>query len=37
MLNKSATGLAHFMEENGTYKGRTIIAPKTKKTNTTRI
>lgn len=37
MLNKEGTGLAHYMTENGTYKGRTIIAPKTKKTNTTRV
>jgi hypothetical protein len=37
MLNKTATGLAHFMAEDGTYNGRTVIAPKTKKTNTTRV
>ena len=37
MLNKEATGLAHFMTEDGTYNGRTVIAPKTKKKNTTRI
>lgn len=37
MLNKQWNGLAHFMAEDGTYKGTTIIAPKTKKTNTTRI
>jgi hypothetical protein len=37
MLNKEATGLAHFMTEDGTYNGRTVIAPKTKKTNTTRV
>ena len=37
MLNKDATGLAHFMAEDGTYNGRTVIAPKTKKTNTTRV
>ena len=37
MLNKEGTGLAHYMDENGTYKGRTIVATKTKKSNTTRI
>lgn len=37
MLNKEATGLAHFMAEDGTYNGRVVIAPKNKKTNTTRI
>lgn len=37
MLNKEQTGLAHFMAEDGTYNGRIVIAPKVKKTNTTRI
>jgi len=37
MLNKDATGLAHFADENGMYNGRTVVAPKTKKTNTTRV
>lgn len=37
MLNKESTGLAHFMTEDGTYNGRTVIAKKTKKTNTTRV
>ena len=37
MLNKEGTGLAHFADENGMYKGRTVVAPKTKKTNTTRV
>jgi len=37
MLNKEWNGLAHFMTENGTYNGRTVISPKAKKTNTTRI
>jgi hypothetical protein len=37
MLNKDATGLAHFMAEDGTYKGRVVETPKVKKTNTTRI
>ena len=37
MLNKEATGLAHFADENGMYNGRVVEAPKTKKTNTTRV
>ncbi|MDP2090965.1 MAG: 50S ribosomal protein L32 [Candidatus Gracilibacteria bacterium] len=37
MLNKEGTGLAHFMEEDGTYNGRTVIKAKTKKANVTRI
>ena len=37
MLNKDATWLAHFMSEDGTYNGRTVIALKNKKTNTTRV
>lgn len=37
MLNKEGTGLAHFAAEDGTYNGRSVIAPKTKKSNTTRI
>lgn len=37
MLNKEGNGLAHFMAEDGTYNGRTVEAPKTKKTNTTRV
>ncbi len=37
MLNKEGTGLAHFMTEDGTYNGRTVIKAKIKKTNTTRI
>lgn len=37
MLNKDATGLAHFADENGMYNGRTVITKKVKKTNTTRI
>jgi len=36
-LNKEATGLAHFADENGMYKGRQVVAPKTKKVNKTRI
>ncbi|MDD2871955.1 MAG: 50S ribosomal protein L32 [Candidatus Gracilibacteria bacterium] len=37
MLNKDENGLAHFMAEDGTYNGRTVIKAKKKKTNTTRI
>jgi len=37
MLNKEATGLAHFADENWVYKGRVVNAPKVKKNNTTRI
>ena len=37
MLNKDGTWLAHFAAENGTYKGRVVNAPKTKKVTTTRI
>ncbi len=36
-LNSTKTGLAHFIDENGMYKGRQVIAPKTKKVNKTRI
>lgn len=37
MLNKEGTGLAHFMAEDGTYNGRTVIKAKIKKANVTRI
>ncbi len=37
MLNKDATGLAHFMAEDGTYNWRTVLKAKTKKNKTTRI
>ncbi len=37
MLNKEGTGLAHFVTEDGTYNGRTVIKAKTKKGNVTRI
>lgn len=37
MLNKDGSALAHFVSEDGTYNGRTVVAPKTKKTNTTRV
>jgi ribosomal protein L32 len=36
-LNATKTWLAHFVDENGMYKGRQVIAPKTKKQNKTRI
>ena len=36
-LNATRTGLAHFVDENGMYKGRQVIAPKTKKVNKTRV
>ncbi len=36
-LNKEATGLAYFADENGVYKGRQVITPKTKKVNKTRV
>lgn len=37
MLNKDATGLAHYVDENGMYNGEQIVAQKTKKSSTTRI
>jgi len=37
VLNKEATGLSHFVDENGMYKGKQVIAPKTKKVSKTRI
>jgi ribosomal protein L32 len=37
VLNKEATGLAHFADENGMYKGKQVIAQKTKKVSKTRI
>lgn len=36
-LNSEKTGLSHFVDENGMYKGRQVIAQKTKKKTTTRI
>ncbi len=36
-LNKEANWLAHFADENGMYKGRQVIAKKTKKVNKTRV
>jgi ribosomal protein L32 len=37
MLNAEKTGLSHFIYENGMYKGRQVIAKKTKKVSTTRV
>lgn len=37
MLNKEWTGLSHFIDENGMYKGKQMISKKTKKQTTTRI
>lgn len=37
MLNAEGTGLSHFVDENGMYKGRQVIAKKTKKVSTTRV
>ena len=37
MLNKEATGLSHFVDENGIYKGKQVISQKTKSQKTTRI
>lgn len=36
MLNKEWTGLAHMVDENWTYKGKTVVAKKSKG-KTTRI
>lgn len=30
MLNKEGTGLSHFVDENGTYKGKQVLINKTK-------
>lgn len=37
MLNAKETGLSHFVDENGIYKWRRVIAKKVKKANVTRI
>jgi len=37
MLNKEATWLSHFVDENGMYKGKQVIVQKTKKVSKTRI
>jgi ribosomal protein L32 len=36
-LNKEATGLSHFVAEDGTYKGRQVLRKKTKSKKVTRI
>ena len=36
-LNKDATGLSHFADENGMYKGEQVVAQKTKTKKTTRV
>jgi ribosomal protein L32 len=36
-LNKEATGLSHFIDQNGMYKGRQVLAQKTKVKKITRI
>ncbi len=36
-LNSEATGLAHFIDENGNYKWKNLIAKKVKKRNITRV
>lgn len=36
-LNAEGTGLSHFADENGVYKGRQIIAVKKSKQSVTRI
>jgi len=37
VLNSTKTGLSHFVDENGVYKGRQVITPKAKKVSKTRI
>ena len=37
MLNKEATGLSHYVDENGMYKGKQVISKKSKTQKTTRI
>lgn len=36
-LNAERTGLSHFADENGVYKGRQVVKAKKSKTNITRI
>lgn len=36
-LNKEGNGLAHFVAEDGTYKGRQVIKAKSKSKNVTRL
>jgi len=37
MLNKDENGLSHFIAEDGTYKGRQVLTPKTKSKKVTRV
>jgi ribosomal protein L32 len=37
MLNKEGNGLAHYVDDNGMYNGREVVAQKTKAKSTTRI
>jgi hypothetical protein len=37
MLNKTENGLSHFVAEDGTYKGRQVVAQKTKSKKVTRV
>jgi ribosomal protein L32 len=36
-LNATGTGLSHFIDENGMYKGKQVLAKKTKSKNVTRV
>lgn len=36
-LNAEGTGLAHFADENGVYKGRQVVAAKKSKAKVTRV
>ena len=36
-VNKDATGISHFADENGMYKGEQVVAQKSKSKKTTRV
>lgn len=36
-LNAEGTGLSHFADENGMYKGKQVVAKKTKSKKVTRV
>ena len=36
-LNKEATGIAHFADENGMYKWKQVVSKKTKSKKVTRV
>ncbi|MCH2189133.1 50S ribosomal protein L32 [Candidatus Gracilibacteria bacterium] len=36
-LNKEGNGLAHFADENGNYKGKNVVAKKSKSKKVTRV